>query len=248
MQNFQGPTPSGQAVNAQRTDGAYQAREAAKREAAKSPEERELDAVKSEIADLKKMVQAITFTCGQGLSIIGNAPSFAANFIPDPPPQNIDALTNPYPWIKSIYDTVAKVYAVIFGKGTSSFSVANEKDIKQFEMVVADPADATASAMQTIIGDADPATNDQQTFKGNGNTIKMQWISQPEQTFIFKDGGGNINTAYVGVRGGSPTIELTSFTGDKVTIQPFNAAGALALQPIHASDGAGGFIDFYGFQ
>lgn len=159
--------------------------------------------------------------------------------------KKINSLFVGYPWIKSIFDAANSVYAAIFGAGASSFAAGGAKKIQQLEIQV---GDSTQSQLSAVFGDSDPANNDEVIFVGNNNSVKTQWWSQPETTYLYKDAGGNISTVYIGVKAGVCTLLLTSFTGDSITFSPFTSSGALTLQPVGVPDGSGGSINFYAFQ
>lgn len=227
MSDFQGPTQSG-AYGVRRSDTMYQAREAAKREAAKSPLEKRVDALE------KILSNGGLFNCGAGINIAGDLrQGFAANVNFPPPPQNVDTFDG-YPWIESILDPDAtsgdQFYDVVFGNGSSSFSDGSADAIKAFEMEVLDPDDDTASGMSILVGD----TDDHLGFTGSGNSFNISWVGG-----ILMQGTDDDTSAF---RLKSGEFILTSNTGATIDILPFPGMN-VSFQQI-TIDG----VTFYAFQ
>lgn len=235
--DFQGPSKTG-AYDARRTDNDFRKRQEQQRIDSLTPDQKQIEDLNARVADLERKIQ-IQFACGEGIDITGNAPSFSANNTALPG-ANGNAPFTGYAWINSVYDAVNFVWAVIFGKGTSSFAGAAQP-IKQLEIVAGTPA-ADATAIRLVVGDAIPA-NDLLQLGGSKNNFKFSWWEGPE-VFLFFDDGVTPNSAYFGVTGGVPTLTMGPFVGDSLLMSPIAGAGHLTFQKITLMSGE----TFYAFN
>ncbi len=223
--------PSG-AYNQRRTDNASEARKEADRQANLSPQDSKIEsleaAVKALTARLTSFENARIDTKG---GVICSTKQLKDGLGLDIDLQTLGSQAGAsgflgYKWIKQVLDNA---WSVFMGAGGAAL-------IKFLNIEVADPLDATNSAMSLKVGDAGP-DNDELKFTYKGNTIKFQWsptVGQP--SFLIQNAAGDF------VGGDAQSMSGSNVaTGGIFHIQPALLLGGetVYLQKIGYTDDTG---------